>query len=387
MWYFVSPQIVFGEGALCALDELEGRRALIVTDRNLVELGLVERVRAHLDRAGLESMIFDGVQPDPDLETVRRGARVATDFGPDWIVGLGGGSSIDAAKAIWILYERPDIDPAAINPFVTLGLRQKARLIAIPTTSGTGSEVTWATVLTDPDEQRKLAVGTKECLADMAIVDPALAAAMPPVLTADTGLDALTHAIEAYACTWHTDITDGLCIHAVRLVLEFLPRAVRDGSDADARERLHNAATCAGLGFGNTMAGIAHSMGHAIGAVFHVAHGRAVGVCLPYTIEFAARERPERYAELARYVGCSDEAGPAGARSLVQRVRDLCRTIGAPLSLAEAGIQRSAFEAKLEKLVDDAANDTSIVAAPRVPSYDELEQLLRCAYEGRSVEF
>lgn len=387
MWYFVSPQIVFGEGALGALDELDGQRALIVTDKNLVAMGLADQVRGHLDRAGLESAVFDGVEPDPDIDTVRRGARLAADFGPDWIVGLGGGSSIDAAKAIWILYERPDMEPAAVNPFVTLNLRQKARLIAIPTTSGTGSEVTWATVLTDRDEQRKMAVGTRECLADMAIVDPALAAGMPPVLTADTGLDALTHAIEAFACTWHTDITDGLCVHAARLIFQFLPRAVRDGADAEARERLHNAATCAGLGFGNTMAGIAHSMGHATGAVFHMSHGRAVGIYLPYTIDFAARARPERYAELARFIECANWSEHTGARSLVRRVRELCRTIVAPLSLSEAGIARSDFEAKLDKLVDDAANDTSIVAAPRVPSYDELERLFRCAYEGQAVDF
>jgi alcohol dehydrogenase class IV len=387
MWYFVSPRIVFGEGALSALDELDGQRALVVTDTNLVEIGLVDRVSAHLVRAGLEYRVFDEVVPDPDTALVRRGAELAADYCPDWVVGLGGGSSIDAAKAVWILYERPDIEPAAINPFVTLGLREKARFIAIPTTSGTGSEVTWATVITDRDEQRKLAVGTRECLPDIAIVDPSLAAGMPPSLTADTGLDALTHAVEAYACTWHTDITDGLCVHAVRLILKYLPRAVADGSDAEARERLHNAATCAGLGFGNTMAGIAHSMGHTLGALFHLPHGRAVGICLPYTIEFAALSAPDRYARLASMLGCPAASSLDGARTLAQQIRDLCRTVAVPTSLSEAGIDRKGFEARLDKLVDDAANDTSIVAAPRVPSYEELERLFRYAYAGQRVDF
>ncbi len=387
MWYFVAPQIVFGEGALNALDELEGRRALIVTDEKLVSLGVVDQVRSHLDRAGIESVVFDEVEPDPSVETARRGSLVALQYEPDWIIGVGGGSPMDAAKAIWILYERPDLEPAEINPFVTLGLRQKARLITIPTTSGTGSEVTWATVLTDPDEQRKMAVGSRECIADMAIVDPVLTAGMPPALTANTGLDALTHAVESYTCAWHTDLTDGLAVHAVRLILEYLPRAVANGADVEARERLHNAATCAGLSFGNTMAALAHAMGHTLGAVFHVPHGRAVSMFLPYTIEFAANESPQRYAGLAALLGCAGDEGREGAQALVRRIRGLCREIGAPTCLGDAGIERDGFEAKLEKLVDDAANDTSIVATVRVPSYGELEQLFVCAYEGVPVDF
>ena len=281
MWYFVSPQIVFGEGALGALDELEGQRALIVTDANLVDLGLVEMVQTHLDKAGIEMRVFDEVEPDPCVQTVHRGAEVAEEYRPDWIIGLGGGSPIDAAKAIWILYERPDLDPAEFNPFIDLGLRQKARLITIPTTSGTGAEVTMGIVLTDNEEQRKMGLGNRENVADIAIVDPAMSAMMPPQLTADTGLDALTHAVEGYTCTWHTDLTDGLCLNAVRLIFEYLPRAVADGSDMEARERMHNAAACAGLGFGNALASMAHAMGHTFGAVFHVPHGRAVSILLP----------------------------------------------------------------------------------------------------------
>ena len=387
MWNFVSPQIVFGEEALDFLDELKGQRALIVTDATMVQLGLVDKVKVHLDNAGIEVHIFDEVEPDPSVQTVRRGAKIALDIAPDWIVGLGGGSPIDAAKAIWILYEHPDIEPAAINPMADLGLRQKARLITIPTTSGTGAEATWGIVLTDTEEQRKMGLGNRENVADIAIVDPAMASGMPRQLTADTGLDALTHAVEGYTCTWYTDLTDGLCLNAARLIFQYLPRAVDDGSDMEAREKMHNAATCAGLGFGNAMASMAHAMGHTLGAVFHVPHGRAVALFLPYTIEFAAGEEPERFAELADFIGCSNEGGEKAARSLATHIRGLCQKVGNPTSIAEAGIEREAYEAQLDKLVDDAFNDTQIITAVRTPSYEELRQLFLYAYDGRPIDF
>ena len=387
MWYFVSPQIVFGEGALDALDELEGRRALLVTDAGLVRLGLADAVKAHLNNAGIEVHLFDAVESDPSVQTVRRGTEVANEVRPDWIVGVGGGSPMDAAKAIWVLYERPDLEPADINPFIKLNLRQKARLVTIPTTSGTGAEVTWAIVLTDTDEQRKMGLGNRENAADIAIVDPAMASGMPPQLTADTGLDALTHAVEGYTCTWHTDLTDGLCLHAARDVFAYLPRAVDDGSDMEARERMHNAATCAGLGFGNAMASMAHAMGHVLGAVFHIPHGRAVALFLPYTIEFVAREEPERFAELGALVGSSSEGGERGARALAADIRSLCRQVGNPTGVAEAGIDRQTHELQLDKLVDDAFNDTQMITSARSPSYEELRQLFLYAYDGQSVDF
>ena len=387
MWNFDSPRIVFGEGALDALDELQGQRALIITDATMVQLGLVDKVKAHLDSAGIEVHLFDEVEPDPSVETVLRGAQVARKVEPDWIVGLGGGSPIDAAKAIWVLYEHPDIEPAAISPIMDLVLRQKARLITIPTTSGTGADVTWGIVLTDTEEQRKMGLGHRENLADIAIVDPEMAAGMPPQLTADTGLDALTHAVEGYTCTWQNDLTDGLCINAARLVFQYLPRAVADGSDTEAREKMHNAATCAGLGFGNAMASMAHAMGHALGSLFHIPHGRAVAIFLPYTIEFAAREASERFAELAALTGCSNEGGEKAARALADCIRNLCREVGNPTSIAETGVGREAYEAQLDKLVDDAFNDTQMLTTVRSPSYEELRQLFLYAFDGQAVNF
>jgi alcohol dehydrogenase class IV len=387
MWYFVSPQIVFGEGALCALEEIEGKTALVVTDANLVSLGIAGRVQEHLERAGLQVHFYDAVEPDPCVETVQAGVQIALEKEPDWIIGLGGGSPMDVAKAVWVLYERPDLEVAEINPMAPLGLRKKAHLITIPTTSGTGAEATWGFVITDKSEGRKMGLGNRENVADLAILDPSLTVGMPAGLTADTGLDALVHAVEGYTCTWHTDLTDGLCIHALRQIFAYLPKAVADGLDLEAREHLHNAAACAGLGFGNAMASMAHAMGHVIGAIFHLPHGRAVGICLPYTIEFAAKESPERFAELAELVECGAGTPEAGARALAEQIRGLCREIGVPTNLAETGIEQALFDDQLDKLVEDAFNDTQILTAVRCPSYEELRDLFVYAFEGRPVTF
>jgi len=387
VWTFVSPKIVFGEEALDEISILPIRRALIVTDRTIRDLGLVDRVTERLDGIGAEWEVFDGVSPNPDVPIVLAGADVARAFEPDWIVGIGGGSPLDAAKAIWVLYERPDLRPAEINPFIDLGLRARARLITIPTTSGTGADVTWAIVLTDPAEKRKMGLGNRENVADVALVDPAMAAGMPPRLTADTGLDALTHAIEGFTCTWHTDLTDGLCTHAAAEIFETLPRAVEDGADIEARTRMHHAATSAGLGFGNAMASIAHAMGHALGSAFALPHGRAVALCLPYTLEFIAREAPERAALLASRLGISSAPGEPGARALAGAVRNLIETVGNPTSLGDAGIAQDAFGEALDKLVDDAENDTQMITVARSLSTEELRALFTTAYEGNAVSF
>ena len=387
MWYFVSPQIVFGEGALEELEKLDGHKAFVVTDAFLSKTDLLPLVGGRLAKAGLKMDVFDGVEPDPSVQTVKTGAELVRKSNPDWIVGMGGGSAMDVAKAIWVLYERPDLEPADINPFIHLGLRKKARLVTIPTTSGTGAEVTWIMVLTDTEQKRKMGLGNRENVADIAIVDPEMAKGMPPKLTADTGMDALTHAVEGYTCNWHSDLTDGLCIKAARQVFEFLPRAVADGSDMEARERMHNAATCAGLGFGNSMASLAHAMGHALGAVFHLPHGRAVALFLPYAIEFAAMTTPERYAELATSLGFSNGTAAKAAFSMAQQVRTLGQKIGNPTSVSETGVRRQDYEIQIDKLMDDAFNDTQMVTAPRAPTYEELRRIYLYAYDGRSIDF
>ncbi|MBE0634797.1 iron-containing alcohol dehydrogenase [Candidatus Bipolaricaulota bacterium] len=387
MWTFVSPRIVFGEDALDTLSDIRGKRALVVTDPGIVACGLVAPVLERLASAHLKVHMFSDVEANPEIPTVLLGAKVALEFAPDWIVAVGGGSPLDAAKAIWVLYERPDLQPAEISPFIDLGLRNKARLITIPTTSGTGADVTWAIVLSDPIEKRKVGLGNWENVPDIALVDPSMASGMPRQLTVDTGMDALTHAIEGYISTWHTDMTDGLCAHAAAQVFEFLPRAVTDGADLEARTHMHHAATSAGLGFGNSMASMAHAMGHALGATLGLPHGRAVSLCLPYTLEFSARQSPQRIAQLAQRLGVSSANGETAARTLAQAVRNLASAMGNPLSLGEAGISKDSFELCLDKLVADAENDTQMITSSRSPSSGELRKLFEAVYDGCSVGF
>ncbi len=390
MWFFNSPEIIFGPGALDYLEEVQGQRAFLVTDANIEALGFVDLVRQRLQKAGLECQVWAEVEPDPALQTVQRGAAAALAFEPDWIIGLGGGSCMDAAKGIWVLYERPDLTPDGINPIERLGLRQKARLIAIPTTSGTGAEATWAIVLTDTAEQRKLGLGSRENLPDMAIVDPLFTANLPPRLTADTGLDALAHAIEGYTNSWANDFCDGPCLKATELVFKYLRRAYTDGSDAEAREKMHNAATLAGMGFGNSMVALAHSMGHALGGIFHTPHGRAVALFLPYSIEFIARGPtmiPTRYGEIARFLGLPADTEEQGAASLVVAIRDLMRQVEQPLTLQELGVGREELEANMETLATNAELDVYTITSLRVPTHGEITRLYHCAYEGQSVDF
>jgi alcohol dehydrogenase class IV len=387
MWFFSSPRIVFGEGALSSLETIKGRCACIVTDTNLVRLGLVDRVKGALASTGIEIALIDNVEADPSLETVKAGAERMLAIKPDWIIALGGGSVMDAAKGMWILYEHPEFDPESINPIDVISLRVKARLIAIPTTAGTGSEVTWAIVLTNRAEQRKLGLGNREALPDMAILDPEIIRDLPAQITAETGLDALTHAIEGFTSTYANDFCDGLCLQAVRLVFDYLPRCVHDGQDMEARTHLQNAAAIAGLGFGNSMAALAHGMGHALGGALHVPHGRSVALFLPYTIEYCARGSGTRYAILAKFLGLPAGSEEEAAANLVEAIRKLEREIKQPLTLSEAGIKREVFEKKLDHLIANAQNDTQTIMATRAPEETDMRRLFTCAFNGEKVDF
>jgi alcohol dehydrogenase class IV len=333
---------------------------------------------------GMEILVIDQVEPDPSLETVRQGAARLCEFAPQWIIALGGGSVMDAAKAMWILYERPEFEPQAINPIEPLGLRAKARLAAIPTTTGTGSEATWAIVLTDSTERRKLGLGSREALPDLAILDPEIVAELPARLTADTGLDALTHAVEGFTSTFHNDFSDGLCLQAARLVFEYLPACFRDGADLEARSHLQNAATIAGLGFGNSMAALAHGMGHALGAVFHTPHGRAVSLFLPYTIEYCVgdQDTPTRYAPLAHFLDLPAEDEVQAAASLARAVRELQDAVGQPRTLAALGITAAELENELDLLVANAMNDSQTVMSTRIPDEHDLRRMFLAAFSG-----
>ncbi len=387
MWIFNSPKVVFGDDALEFLENLHGERAFFVTDSNMVAFGFVAQVQERLTAAGIESAVFAEVEPNPSLETVRRAAEMMTAYEPDWVIGLGGGSAMDAAKAAWLLYERPDADPTAINPMEDYGLRQKAKLIAIPTTSGTGSEATWATVLTDTELQMKLSMGAPELLPDLAIVDSTLVMGLPPRITADTGMDVLTHAVEAYTNTLANDFTDGLALKAIELVFQYLPRAYADGSDAEARAHMHNAAAIAGIAFGNSMLALSHAMGHSLGAVFHVPHGRSVGLFLPYVVEFTANGGNTRYGDIAHFLRMPADDEETGTAALVGAIRGLSASIGFATRIQDLGIARDAFELALPKLVANAEADNQLFFNTRFAESGDLAKLFMCAYEGRSVDW
>ncbi len=391
MWFFKAPEVIYGEEALSYLDELQGERAFIVTDPVLHKLGFTDLISQHLRTAGLEVGVFTEVEPEPSLQTVQRGAELLCEFQPDWIVGLGGGSAMDAAKAMWVLYERPDVQPDCIAPFLYLGLGKLARMIAIPTTSGTGAEATGAVVLTDLTDGRKVSVISRETVPTLAIVDPSLSKKLPQRITADTGLDVLVHAIEGYTCSFHNDFSDGPCLKAMQLVFDYLPRAYDAPDDMEARERMANAATIAGIGFGNSLAGLAHAMGHAFGATFKIPHGRTVALFLPYVMEFTASLPPEvtRYCDLAhalRLPEANDEHSIA-APAVIAAVRELEQRVGQPLTVAEMGIDRAEYEAKIEQMCEFAEGDGTITINARVPERDELIQLYRYAFDGKSVDF
>jgi len=388
MWYFVAPQVVFGQDALSYLAELKVKSAFIVTDKNIVGLGLVGKVREQLSQAGIQATVFDEVEPDPSLQTVQKGVAMMNQHGPDLVVAVGGGSVMDAAKAMRVQYERPDIKPEEINPFISdLGLGAKCRLVCVATTSGTGAEATFAIVLTDTADQRKLSLINREVVPDIAIVDPAMARAMPPQITADTGMDVLTHAVEGFTCGWKNDFTDGLCIKAIQLAFRYLPRAVKNGDDMEAREKMHNAACIAGIGFINALSSMAHAAGHSLGALFHIPHGRAVGLFLPYTIEFIGEAREELWAEIAYAIKLEIPERRRAAAVLAQAIRGLAREINQPLSIKETGIPLDAFGKVMEKLVDNVMADGSLIVSARIPSVAETERFFGYVYEGKTIDF
>jgi len=381
MWQFTSPRtIVFGEDALEHLEDLEGEKALIIAGRTVRKLGVIDRVTELLEEAGIDVNAFDQIEPEPSMDTIRRAAETARNLEPDWIIGLGGGSSMDAAKAVWVLYERPDLDVGDISPMETLGLRRKARLMCIPTTSGSGSDANWATVITDTEGRVKMELASRELVPDLVVSDPSLTATMPPSLTANTGLDALTHAIEAYTSSWRNDYSDALALKAITTIFEYLPRAVEDGGDEEARTKLHNAATMAGWSFGNSQVGMAHALGHALGVIFGVDHGTAVAVFLPHTIRFNGEEIAHRYGEILDALNIEFEEDAPNI--MAQAIVELMTIVGIPCDLRGLDIGREEFEAELDNLVERALMSSCNLANPREAKPDDYREIMVLAFEA-----
>jgi alcohol dehydrogenase class IV len=390
MWNFACPLIVYGDNALDYLAQVKGKKAFIVTDKNIVKLGLAKLVTDQLDAVNIKWKIFDEIEPEPSLDTIKKGGIAVGNYQPDWVIGIGGGSCMDAAKAIICLLARPDLEPEAVSVLETFNFREKAKLMAIPTTSGTGAEATWAVVLTDTKDNRKLGLGTTEDMPDVAILDPVMVAGMPPQITGDTGMDVICHAIEGYTSTWGTSMTLGPGLIATRRTLEYLSRAYKNGNDLEARKEMMYAAALGGMSFGNSMAGLGHSTGHALGALFHIPHGRAVGLFLPYTMEYLMNGSDDtlvKYAEMARYCRVASGSDKECANALVARVRALAKEIRQPLSVKDCGIEKTKYEQSMPGLVERALNEVMTMTVTRVPGEEDLGKIFKYAYEGKSIDF
>ncbi|GAA2745624.1 bifunctional acetaldehyde-CoA/alcohol dehydrogenase [Kitasatospora cinereorecta] len=405
----VPPRIVFERGALRHLAEMPGlRRVVVVTDRTMVEIGHLERVRAMLLRRAepVEVRVVDTVEPEPSIETVERGAELMRGFRPDTVVALGGGSTMGAAKVMWLMYEHPEVEPADLaEKFLDLRRRAvtvpdlgaRARLVCVPTTSGSGGEVTPFAVVTDAETGRRYPLADHALTPSAALVDPALTVDLPPEVTADSGFDALVHCVEAYVSVYANDFTDGLAMQGIRLVFENLADAVADGpGNPVARERMHNAGTIAGMAFGSAFLGAVHAMAHPVGAAFHLPHGRTAALLLPHVIRWngAAPAKvtswpkyrryvaPERLRRIAGMLGLPAGTPEQGVESLAEAVEELRERVGIPASFKAAGVDEAGFLAALPDLALRAFEDQCAPANPRLPMVDDLRELMRLAYYG-----
>ncbi|MFP4373880.1 MAG: iron-containing alcohol dehydrogenase [Spirochaetaceae bacterium] len=380
-WFRVPRDIVFGQGTLEYLSKLDGTKAMLVTGgRSMRRLGFLDRATEYLESAGMAVEIVDGVEPNPSVQTVKRGAAAMRTFEPDLIVAIGGGSALDAAKIMWAFYEHPDLTFEEIIPVDSIPkLRTKARFVAIPSTSGTASEITAFSVITDTERHIKYPIVSYEITPDVAILDPEVAAAMPPAVTANTGMDVLTHAVEAFVSTSASSYTDPLALEAIKLVFENLRGAYENGSDMTARENMHNASTLAGMAFTNSSLGCVHSMAHKIGGRFNITHGLANAILLPYVIEYN-RDATPKYAEIEAALGIDD---------LAVAVQELNAQVGIATTLADNGeveITEAAFRDALQEMSQNACEDPCTFTNPRETGCADLADIYEAAYFGKLQE-
>ena len=407
-WFKVPPKIYFEAGSISYLSKMpEITKAFIVTDQSMVKLGYVDKIIYQLEKNAnhIHFEIFSDVEPDPSFDTIDRGVEAMGQFTPDVIIALGGGSAIDAAKGMWLFYEHPDVDKEGLKlkfldirkrtyKYPKLGL--KAKFVAIPTTSGTGSEVTSFAVITDKDNNVKYPFADYELTPDVAIIDPDFVLTLPKVLIADTGMDVLTHAIEAYVSNMASDYTDGLAEKAGELVYKYLIRSFENNSDKEAREKVHNASCIAGMAFTNAFLGINHSLAHKLGGEFHIAHGRCNAILLPYVIRYNASSPTkfvsfpkyeyyianEKYATFAKKIGLEVNDIEDGVEKLIDMIDGMNKKLGIPKSFKEYGIDEETYMNKVNELANHAFEDQCTTANPRLPLVTELKKILVDAYYG-----
>ncbi|WOO35474.1 iron-containing alcohol dehydrogenase [Anaerocolumna sp. AGMB13020] len=389
MRYTLPRDMYYGKGALEQLKHIEGKKAILVLGGgSMKRFGFVDKVVNYLTEAGIETKLFENVEPDPSVETVMKGAEMMREFQPDWIISMGGGSPIDAAKAMWVFYEYPETSfEAIIQPFSFPTLRQKAKFIAIPSTSGTATEVTAFSVITDYAKGIKYPLADFNITPDIAIVDPDLAETMPKTLTAHTGMDALTHAVEAYVSTLNSPFTDPLAIKAIQMVFEYLPASYE--GDMSAREQMHYGQCLAGQAFSNALLGIVHSMAHKTGAAFstgHIPHGCANAIYLPYVIKFNAKTAEKRYAEIARSVGITGTDTEC-VKALCDKIDAYNVNLSIPKTLKEFGVNEAEFKEKVATIAELAVGDACTGSNPRTITPAEMEKLLTATYYGTEIDF
>jgi len=385
---FTLPRdIYFGEGSLEVLKTIKGKKAVIVVGGgSMKRFGFLDKVESYLKEAGIDTKLIEGVEPDPSVETVMNGAAIMREFEPDWIIGMGGGSPIDAAKAMWIFYEYPDFTfEQAVVPFGIPELRKKAKFIAIPSTSGTATEVTAFSVITDYKTEIKYPLADFNLTPDIAIVDPELAQTMPPKLVAHPGMDALTHAIEAYVASARSPFSDPLAMKAIVMTKENLVKSFE--GDKKARSEMHIAQCLAGMAFSNALLGITHSMAHKIGAVFHIPHGCANAIFLPHVIQYNRKACEDRYAEIARSLGLNGNNDSELVDSLVEMINDLNTRLNIPHTVKEWGVPEEDFKKKVEFMAHNAVLDACTGSNPRPIDEETMKKIYNCAFYGDKVNF
>ena len=403
MGRFTLPRDLYhGTGSLETLKTLTGKKAIVVVGGgSMKRFGFLDKAVAYLKEAGMEVELFEGVEPDPSVETVMKGAEAMRKFQPDWIVAMGGGSPIDAAKAMWVFYEYPDTTfEEIITPFSFPTLRTKAKFCAIPSTSGTATEVTAFSVITDYHKGIKYPLADFNITPDVAIVDPELAETMPKKLVAHTGMDAMTHAIEAYVSTLHCNYTDPLALHAIKMIHNNLKKSY-DG-DMEARAAMHDAQCLAGMAFSNALLGIVHSMAHKTGAAYtgdHIIHGCANAMYLPKVIKYNSKneEAANRYAEIASFIGLSGATTEEKVDSLIAELRSMNDQLDIPQGIKNYGksgvkadtsiIDEKEFLEKLLEVAKNAIADACTGSNPRQPSQEEMETLLKACYYDTEIDF
>lgn len=374
---FIAGEVFHGAGSLAELKNIKGQKAFIVTGGNSMrQSGTLDRSIAFLQEAGLETFVFDGVEEDPSSATSFKGAAAMREFQPDWIVGLGGCSAIDAAKMMWVFYEYPEADfDALVKPFTVPTLRNKAKFIAIPSTSGTGTETTGLAVITDREKGVKYPIVSYELTPDIAIVDGEVCASMPAHITANTGLDALTHCVEAYVSNIDDNYADVLAKGGLEIVFNNLKEAVKNPTNIQARQNMHDASFMAGLAFNNAWLGIVHSLSHQVGALYGIPHGAANAIFLPNVIRYNAKVST-RFPDLAKVIGKET------AEELAQAIETLRAEVNNISSIKEFGISKADWEKNIDYMTNNALLDPCTGFNPRVPVLEDLKAIYNACYDG-----